>query len=201
MSSRHIETGVPRIGPNAITRMAEAVRAHAGEAGAARLFGLAGLAGYLDHPPQQMVEEAHVARLHHALHEAFDLESARRLSRAAGQRTGDYLLAHRVPRAVRILLRLLPPALAARVLLSAIRRHAWTFVGSGRFSIEARRVMRLKIAGNPLCRDARAAEPACAYYAATFERLFRALVDPGAGVVEIACEACGAPACVFEVRW
>jgi divinyl protochlorophyllide a 8-vinyl-reductase len=190
-----------RIGPNAIVRVAEAVRAQAGEAAAARLFLRAGLADYLIHPPQHMVDEGEVAALHHALREAFDGERARRLSRSAGERTGAYLLAHRIPRPVQVLLRLLPAPLAARMLLSAIRRHAWTFAGSGRFWASAGRPVRLAIAGNPMCRGVLSAAPACDYYAATFERLFRALVHPRARVVEAACEAMGAPACRFEVRW
>jgi divinyl protochlorophyllide a 8-vinyl-reductase len=190
-----------RIGPNAIVRMAEAVRAQAGEGAAARLFLRAGLADYLTHPPQHMVDEREVAALHRALREAFDGERARRLSRGAGERTGAYLLAHRIPRPVQGLLRLLPAPLAARMLLSAIGRHAWTFAGSGRFSAQAGPPVRLAIAGNPLCRGVRSAEPACDYYAATFERLFRALVHPHARVVETACEATCATACVFEVCW
>ncbi len=52
-----------------------------------------------------------------------------------------------------------------------------------------------------------ATAPLCDYYAATFERLFRALVHPRAVVVETACEACGADACrwrkpfVLAARW
>jgi divinyl protochlorophyllide a 8-vinyl-reductase len=148
-----------------------------------------------------MVDEREVAALHRALREAFDTEHARRLSRSAGERTGAYLLAHRIPRPVQVLLRRLPAALAARVLLSAIRRHAWTFAGSGRFSARSGRPLRLAIAGNPMCRGVLSAAPACEYYAATFERLFRELVHPRARVVEAACEAMGAPACRFEVRW
>jgi divinyl protochlorophyllide a 8-vinyl-reductase len=41
----------------------------------------------------------------------------------------------------------------------------------------------------------------CDYYAATFERLFQALVDRGALVTETECEANGGSACNFEVRW
>ena len=39
------------------------------------------------------------------------------------------------------------------------------------------------------------------YYAATFERLFRRSSHPRATVTEAACEACGAYACRFEIRW
>ena len=44
-------------------------------------------------------------------------------------------------------------------------------------------------------------EPSCAFYTATFERLFRVLVHPEARVRERQCESMGAPACVFEVAW
>jgi divinyl protochlorophyllide a 8-vinyl-reductase len=52
-----------------------------------------------------------------------------------------------------------------------------------------------------LCRDLSTDTPACVYYAATFERLFRELVHRHSRVIEVACEACGAEACEFEVRW
>jgi divinyl protochlorophyllide a 8-vinyl-reductase len=52
-----------------------------------------------------------------------------------------------------------------------------------------------------MCVGLQADAPACGYYAATFEGLFAALVHRRARVVEVACEAQGAPACVFEVRW
>ena len=42
--------------------------------------------------------------------------------------------------------------LAARVLLAAISRNAWTFVGSGAFSTRPGRPCVLEIRDNPLCR-------------------------------------------------
>ena len=53
----------------------------------------------------------------------------------------------------------------------------------------------------PLARGAQHNAPLCDYYAATFERLFVMLVHPRACVVETACEAQGAAACVFELAW
>ena len=89
--------------------------------------------------------------------------------------------------------------------MAAISRHAWTFAGSGVFSHQCRWTGQpqatLRIQHNPLCRDLITESPACAYYAATFERLFRVLVHPHAQVRETACEAMGAPACVFEIGW
>lgn len=190
-----------RIGPNAITRLAEALRAELGEADTARLFAIAGLAPYLARPPLEMVEESEVLRLHHALREQLGERRARGLAAAAGGRTADYLLAHRIPQPLQAVLRRLPARLACRLLLAAIGRHAWTFAGSGHFAVTRGWPPQLTISGNPLCRGLRSREPVCSYYAATFERLHRALVQPQARVVETACAAVGAPACVFDIRW
>ena len=190
-----------RIGPNAITRLAEAMRADVGEADTVSLFGRAGLNGYLDSPPEKMVDEEEVARLHLALRESLEPERAQRVSREAGRRTGDYLLAHRIPKPVQWLLHILPAPVASGVLLSAIRKHAWTFAGSGTFTATAGEPVRLEISGNPMCRGATSKVPVCDFYAATFERLFQKLVHPDARVFEVACEAMGAPACVFLIRW
>jgi divinyl protochlorophyllide a 8-vinyl-reductase len=190
-----------RIGPNAITRLADAMRADVGEAGTIGLFARAGLAAYLDHPPQEMVDEEEVARLHRTLRSILDPARAARVSHDAGVRTANYLLARRIPKPVQALLHLLPAALASRLLLKAITRNAWTFAGSGRFRALAGRPVRLEIAGNPLCRGERSTIPVCDYYSAVFERLYRVLVHPRARVVETACEAKGDDACRFEVHW
>jgi len=190
-----------RIGPNAITRVAEVLPVFVGSRTTGQLFEAAGLADYLQHPPQGMVEEAEVSRLHTVLRARLGDDLAAQVARRAGLRTADYLLANRIPKAVQTLLRALPAALAARVLLTAIRRNAWTFSGSGVFVAKAGLPCVLTIAGNPLCKGVSATEPSCSFYAATFERLFRELVHRDARVVETACEACGAAACCFEVRW
>jgi divinyl protochlorophyllide a 8-vinyl-reductase len=189
-----------RIGPNAITRVAEALE-QTGEGRARAVFAAARLEHYLHAPPEAMVDQTEVVRLHRALRATLGGDDARYIVKSAGRLTGDYLLAHRIPRGVQAALRALPAPIAAPVLLAAIRRHAWTFAGSGRFSARAGRPARLTIAGNPLCEGAVSAEPLCDFYTATFQQLFRALVHPHATVAEVACEACGAEECRFEVRW
>jgi len=192
-----------RIGPNAITRVAEVLRERLGADALARLFGLAGLAGlaaYVDQPPQAMVDEAEVTQLHAVLRASLGAAAAARVAREAGTRTGDYLLAHRIPKPVQALLKVMLAPLAARVLLGAITRHAWTFAGSGAFTAVPGRPVKLTIRDNPMCRGLTSDVPACDFYAATFERLFRVLVHPRATVVETACEACGDDACRFELR-
>lgn len=190
-----------RIGPNAITRVAEVLPALLGEAGTRRLFEAAGLAGYLQAPPQHMVDETEVARLHAVLRQQLGPTLAGQVAQRAGERTADYLLAHRIPRPVQALLKLLPARLAARVLLSAVSRHAWTFAGSGHFRARPGRPCVLTIQDNPLCRGVQAEAPACDFYSATFERLFQVLVHPAARAVETHCETRGDPFCRFELRW
>ncbi len=189
------------IGPNAITRVAEVLPPRVGPRLAQEVFERAGLLHHLHQPPQQMVAEDEVRQLHRALHQALGDARAREVAAAAGRATAAYLLAHRIPRLLQALLRRLPARLSARVLLAAISRHAWTFVGSGRFSYTLGLPVVLQIRHNPLCRGRVAEAPACDFYAATFQQLFQALVHRSAQVREVACEACGSDGCRFEIRW
>lgn len=192
-----------RIGPNAITRVAQVLPAFRGAAFAEAVFARAGLAAHWREPPQRMVREDEVRALHRTLRAALPADEAAAVARAAGSATADYLLAHRIPRPVQWLLTRLPEALASRLLLRAIAHHAWTFAGSGRFTATPAaggRPARLEIRGNPLCRGVVSERPCCDYYAATFERLFQVLVHPRSRVVEVACEALGDTCCRFELR-
>ncbi|MCG6943091.1 MAG: bacteriochlorophyll 4-vinyl reductase [Thiohalocapsa sp.] len=190
---------VARIGPNAIIRVAESLEARFGSA--SEVFADAGLSQYLATPPTEMVDERDVIALQRALRLRLGLTEARAVSFDAGLRTGDYLLANRIPRPAQRVLRLLPPGPASRMLLNAVGRHAWTFSGSGDFSFTVGRPVRVSIAGCPICRGSQATEPVCDFYAGAFERLFRTLVSRRTQVREVACQAQGAPACVFEMSW
>jgi divinyl protochlorophyllide a 8-vinyl-reductase len=189
-----------RIGPNALTRMAEALQVALGPGPAQELLAACGLPRLLDSPPAAMVDEEVVRRLHRAVADALDPATAEAVARDAGLRTAAYILAHRIPTPARLVMRALPPGMAAMLLVAAIRRHAWTFAGSGRFRTEPGRPLRLVLEDCPLCRGVRAQRPACGYFAATFEGLFAALVSRAATVREIDCAAMGASACRFEVR-
>lgn len=190
-----------RIGPNAIIRVAEALEQARGRDAVEQLLTAAALEPYLQALPTEMVDEREVTRLQQTLRSQLGISEARRISWDAGLRTGDYLLANRIPKPVQALLKILPARLASRVLIDAIGRNAWTFVGSGRFEGQPGRPTRLSITDAPICRDARADEPLCDFYAGSFERLFSTLVHPAARVTEVACQATGAHSCVFEVRW
>ena len=190
-----------RIGPNAITQVMEVLTNRFGGVVTGTFFASAGLGAHIASPPREMVSERDVAVLQIALREQFGVQVAAAISRDAGRRTGDYLLAHRIPKRVQLLLRWMPAPLAARVLAQAIARHSWTFAGSGTFEVRPGRPFVFAIRHNPICSKIRASEPACDFYAATFERLFQSIVHPNSRVLETQCESMGAPACVFEIRW
>lgn len=205
VAATHAPVAMPaiaRIGPNAITRLSEALAASVGDAVRFRIFEGAGLIADLVAPPTGMVDETHVIRLHRVLRAELGHAQARAIARDAGVRTGDYLLANRIPRVMHHVLPRLPRRWAGAILLEAMRRHSWTFAGSGVFTAKTGRPMQLAIRGCPLCREASGAhEPLCDFYAGTFERLFRVLVAPDAVAREMACEANGADACRFEITW
>jgi divinyl protochlorophyllide a 8-vinyl-reductase len=192
---------VGRIGPNAVTRVAEALWALEGAQSVHRVFRAANLETYLGDSPADMIDEREVTRLHRALHGALGDTRARTIGWIAGQRTADYLLEKRIPRTVQRLLRAAPPRLASRMLTAAIARNAWTFAGTGEFSSRPGRPTLFAIEGCPICRDQRSTTPYCDFYAATFERLYGRLVHPQTRVVEIGCEAMGQAACTFAISW
>lgn len=183
------------VGPNAVIQLGETLLAHDELGLAQRVYLAAGHLDWLRHPPAGMIAEADAAALHTALRLFAPPHEARAFASEAGRRTGDYILANRIPPLAQKLLRALPARVAARLLLKAISRHAWTFAGSGRFSCETGTPTRFSIARNPL------AQPGgCVWHEAVFTRLFQELAHPRAVVREIACCADGDAACRFKVR-
>lgn len=120
-----------------------------------------------------MIPEVQALRLHRwlALHEPMDCFT---IAEEAGSRTADYIIAHRIPKAAVWLLRHLPAWAAAPLLMAAIRKHAWTFIGAGaftprggwRFTIDRARANDAMMPPDSLF----------VWYAAVFTRLYRQLV-------------------------
>lgn len=189
------------IGPNAITRIMEALDALESPQSVQRIFRASRLEAYLFRRPTEMVDEQEVLRLHRVLHDDLGDQRARTIGRKAGQLTADYLLRHRIPQPAQIVLRCSPSRLASRMLASAIASNAWTFVGTGTFSACHGRPTTFTVRNCPICRGQRSAQPYCDFYAATFEHLYARLVDKRARVTEIECSAMGAEACTFEIVW
>lgn len=193
--------GTGRIGPNAVIRLGEALQAVEGTSALSRVFRDTRLEEYLDNPPTSMVDEREVASLHRALHGILGDDRARTIGWLAGQRTADYLLRHRIPRAVTVAMRCMPSGAASRLLAVAIMRNAWTFAGTGRISVQHGRPTIFSISDCPICRGATCTTLFCDFYTGTFERLFARLVHPRARVDETSCLATGGSACTFAVRW
>lgn len=173
--------GINRVGPNAILQSIEALRALGGQNTVEHVFAGAGLRGLLDHPPHDMVPASQAARLHAAIARDLPPGMARDVARDSGRRTGDYILAHRIPRRAQWVLRALPARLSGPLLLKAICRHSWTFAGDAVVSCRAAGPMELEIHDNPL------AVAGCAWHCTVFETLFHQLISPGIVVEHPAC--------------
>lgn len=188
--------GTGRIGPNAILQTIAILDHCEGRATRELVMQTAGVA--VPPPDSGMLPEADCAAVHRAVRLCLP-DRADGLLRLAGLATGDYILRHRIPRPARVIIRALPAAIGARILVAAITRHAWTFAGSGSFRVSGWRPLTFDVTANPLIRGEVAPGPLCHWHAAVFERLLSRLVWRSVVVTETACEATGAPACRFTV--
>lgn len=159
------------IGPNAVLKAVEVMEERLGAAETAAILADAQIARLPsgDH----MIPEIEALRLHRwlALHDPL---GAFVIAEEAGARTADYIIAHRIPRIAVWVLRHLPAWLAAPLLMAAIGRHAWTFIGAGRFTPAGG--WRFTI--DRSCSGDAVLPPASLFhwYAAVFTRLYRRLV-------------------------
>jgi divinyl protochlorophyllide a 8-vinyl-reductase len=159
------------IGPNAVLKAVEVMEERLGRAETAAILADAQIARLPS--GEHMIPEVDALRLHRwlALH---DPMGAFVIAEEAGARTADYIIANRIPRAVVWLLRRLPPPLAAPLLMAAIRKHAWTFVGAGAFA--ARDSWHFTIDRSAANDSFPPPDSLFHWYAAVFTRLYRELV-------------------------
>jgi divinyl protochlorophyllide a 8-vinyl-reductase len=122
-----------------------------------------------------MIPEVQALRLHRwlALHEPIGCFT---IAEDSGHRTADYIIANRIPKAAVWLLRHLPAGLAAPLLMTAIRKHAWTFIGAGRFAPDG--AWRFTIDRSGADDSMMPPDSLFVWYAAVFTRLYRQLVAP-----------------------
>lgn len=184
-----------RIGPNSVLQTLHAARALEGEAMAEALRVQAGLPdpGGFD----GLIPEDWFVSLVSALRAALPAQRAEAVLRDSGARTAAYVARNRIPGPFVTLLGILPSRIGVPLLLSAFRRHAWTFAGSADFSIDGRRALVLD--GCPTCRVPTEAPFGGGYYEAAFEGLLH-LAAPQLRVRETACRTRGDPACRFELE-
>jgi divinyl protochlorophyllide a 8-vinyl-reductase len=192
---------VAEIGPNAVIQLIHAFDAAGLQPAAAEIFSDANACEWLAHPPTHMVDERPVAAIHKSVRKLLPPQQAATILDDAGRRTGEYILANRIPKLAQAVLKLMPASIAARMLTKAIGAHAWTFAGSGRFSAQVGKTVTFEIAGNPLCAGEHAEHQVCSWHAAVFQRLFQELVSPYTRVTETTCGARGDNCCRFVADW
>jgi divinyl protochlorophyllide a 8-vinyl-reductase len=155
----------------------------------------------MEQMPEHMVDESEVRALVRTCLAHLGPRQTQAVLRESGQRTAEYLLAHRIPRPVQWLLRVLPASLGVRLLSRAMAQHAWTFAGSGQFHVRYTPSPEFSIAECPLCRGLTLDAPVCDFYAGTFEELLSRLVRRDTCVAQVESAASGGRACRYEVRW
>lgn len=193
----HVATGAakPTIGPNAIIQTRTALYELAGKSACRAIFGAAGLGRFADANPDAMVEADIVNALNRQIAAKLNAKTAHAVMKRAGELTGDYILANRIPKAAQWLLKHLPRDMAQSILLKAIARNAWTFAGNAR--IEQGRDF-IAIHDNPICLG-KVGFSSCVWHAAVFRRLFETLVDPAITIHETECVGWGSDVCRFEI--
>lgn len=159
------------IGPNAVLQAVAVMEERLGIAETAAILADA----QIERLPsgKHMIPEVDALRLHRwlALHDPL---GAFVIAEESGARTADYIIANRIPRAVCWLLRHLPAVLAAPLLMAAIKKHAWTFIGAGDFAAGGAWAFTIDrtTAGDSLPPP----DSLFAWYAAVFTRLYGSLV-------------------------
>ncbi|WP_424993119.1 bacteriochlorophyll 4-vinyl reductase [Oceaniradius stylonematis] len=190
-----VDDAPPTVGPNAIIQTRTALDALVGADKRRAIFDAAGLERFADEDPDAMVEASTVNALNRQIAARLDAETAHAVMKRAGELTGDYILANRIPKAAQWLLKQLPGNIAQRALMAAIARNAWTFAGNARVE---RGAGFIAIQDNPICLG-RNGFSSCVWHAAVFRRLFQTLVDPAITVQETECVGWGSEVCRFEI--
>lgn len=181
-----------KIGPNSVIQLGHAVAARLSREAAADLYCAAGIGPMLHAPPEDMIDEQIPAALFQTLWQMFP-HQAPSLAAHAGRRTADYVIENRIPGIARRMFAVAPRQIGTWLLLKAISRNAWTFVGSGRCETRFGRPSLISITDNPLIM------PDCIWHLAVFERLFDRLVARGTRVVHRAHTMKDPRVCEFEV--
>jgi divinyl protochlorophyllide a 8-vinyl-reductase len=161
------------IGPHAVIHSVLVMREYLGEAETNAILANAQIA---EMPTgAHMIPEIEVLRLHRWLELREPVECFA-IAAEAARRTADYIIANRIPALVSGLLPRLPVTVSAHMLMAAVRRHAWTFVGAGKFNPAGAWQFAIDRSGaeDPILLP----EALLSWYAKVFERLYARLVSP-----------------------
>ncbi|MBT8413696.1 MAG: bacteriochlorophyll 4-vinyl reductase [Boseongicola sp.] len=193
--SEDVHHAIGVIGPNAILQLLPVLDRLGGPERRAQILAEAGIFHLPD--GKAMIPETDAARLHHRLREV-EPDLAPALAAHAGLQTANYILKNRIPNPVQWLLKALPKGLAARFLSQAIAKHAWTFVGSGRFTVLD--PWTFEIHDNPLIKGETSDQCLCHWHAGVFAQLYETLVSDTCVCAETTCGAQSpGTACHFEL--
>lgn len=166
-----VTPAIARIGPNALIQTVQALQHYRSLDTALQVLESIGEAHIIAQPPTDMVTETRFITLVQAVVARMGEDASAVILKQAGRQTADYLLVHRIPMMFQRMLVWVPPQWGARLFLMAIEQHAWTFIGSGRFSYRIRPTLQLTVT----CSDQHHPLVA-AFFAGTFETLFRTLI-------------------------
>lgn len=194
-----MQQAVGKIGPNAIIQTVHALREIAGMDQAEDTLVCAGRTDLLARLPEEMIDEQEFQVLVRTLFERHGEAQALRILRRSGQLTARYLLQHRIPPPAQRLLRILPQRIALRLLLFAVGKHAWTFVGSGTYYYVLGNNPAIIITRCIACAGIQSETPSCSFYTGCFEHLLRTLIDSRVQVIETECQANGGNCCRFSI--
>ncbi|NOK60862.1 MAG: bacteriochlorophyll 4-vinyl reductase [Chloroflexi bacterium AL-W] len=165
-----------KIGPNAIIQTVQALKEAQGTTQAARTLQKTPYAYFFDEPPDEMIAEQTFYALVHELAGMLSDHEMHSIMRRSGQLTAFYLLKHRIPQPAQHILRIAPRRIALWLLLSAVKKNSWTFVGSGQY--------RFTLGSPPMISIIHAhassvglTEPVWHFYSGCFEQLLRSLIN------------------------
>lgn len=192
-----------KIGPNAMIQTVEALKETYDSPKTTEILHAGGHAHLIDQLPSSMVSETMFIDLIQALVGQIGAEQTRQVLHRSGQRTGDYVLQYRIPRLFQRLLtsNILPRPARQYLLLAAISKSAWTFVGSGTFRFVGGKEPAIIISNQVPDPDPPLPPEICSFYQGTFEKLLQVLVDARATVRQRPSEPGSTVRCAYSIGY
>jgi len=189
-----------KIGPNSIIRTVEALKETYGIPKTNEILEKVGKSIFISSLPSEMIDEEEFHSLAVGLHNFLGTEQANKILKRSGQLTAGYLLQNRIPKPAQRILGILPRSIGLKMLLTAIGKNAWTFVGSGNYTFVVGKTPQITIHNCLACRGVQSDIPVCSFYASTFETLLQSIIGKNIMVNEATCIAQGNPCCSFPIQ-
>lgn len=164
-----------KIGPNAIIQTVEALKEAYGETQVALMLQKTHYAHFVDSLPDEMIAEQTFYALVQELDKVLPHNDIHTILKRSGQLTAFYLLQHRIPQFAQRLLPIMPRRVGLWLLLSAVQKHSWTFVGSGHYRFTVGTPPMITIV-HTNATSVGLTEPIWHFYYGCFEQLLRALI-------------------------